>query len=486
MSQKVVSVYFAYDDQSPSPGLLEINKARNDSVFAGLTAAGWPARGETRMFWNNTFSESGMNILVAGLGSKDAKDYCEIEMLNERLENARVAAGAAVNALKGYNVDSVKMEELPNCTAALAEGAYLAQWRYKDAERAKLPKCIEPITGAKDEWMRGCNAAKAQNFARLLMETPANLMTPTIFCEKVTEKLAPLGVKCKTFGKEFIHTERMGAFWSVAKGSIEEPKMLKLEYNGPTKAGNKKVCLVGKGVTFDAGGISIKGSANMDLMRADMGGAAVSVSAVYNMALNRTAGTVVCLTPLAENMPSGSANKPGDVVVARNGMTVQVDNTDAEGRLLLCDTLCYACDTIEPDVIVDSATLTGAMCVATGWACAGCFTHSASLAEQLIKAGEQTGDRIWRMPVFNSHKKKISPAPLADLNNTGPRWGGACNAAAFLRSFVPLDGPEYAHLDIAGVMDTCPGADDPSYISKGMTGRPTRTLANFCTNYLTK
>ena len=158
----------------------------------------------------------------------------------------------------GFKVDSVKMEEVPLCVGALAEGAYLAQWRYKPADMAKMPKCIEPIGGAKEEWIAGCNAAKAQNFARLLMETPANLMTPTIFCETVTEKLTPLGVKCKTFGKDFIHTERMGAFWSVAKGSVEEPKMLKLEYNGPTKAGNKKICLVGKGVTFDAGGISIK------------------------------------------------------------------------------------------------------------------------------------------------------------------------------------------------------------------------------------
>lgn len=483
---RTVHVFFAYDDQNPTHGLVEISKSRNDSVVASLTAAGWPGLGEARMFWNNTFSESGMNIMVAGLGCKDAKDYCDIEMLNERLENARVAAGAAISALKGYQVDKVLMEEVPLCVSALAEGAYLAQWRYKDSEMAKMPKHIEPISGAKDDWMAGLNAAKAQNFARLLMETPANLMTPTIFCETVTAKLATLGVKCKTFGKDFIQTERMGAFWCIAKGSVEEPKLLKLEYNGPTKKDNKTICLVGKGVTFDAGGISIKPSLNMNLMRADMGGAAITVATVYLLALNRSAGTVIALTPLAENMPSAMAVKPGDVVVARNGMTIQVDNTDAEGRMLLADTLCYACDTIKPDVLIDSATLTGAMCVATGWACAGCFTQSKGLAEQLIKAGEQTGDRIWRMPVFKSHKKKIAPSQLADLNNTGPRYGGACNAAAFLRSFVPADGPEYAHLDIAGVMDTCPGADDPSYISKGMTGRPTRTLAAFCTAFLKK
>lgn len=437
------------------------------------------------MLWHNVAEGGAINVMVAGLGDKDAKDYCEIEMLNEKLENARVAAGAAISALKGFGVAKVLFQEIDGLTQAFAEGAYLAQWRYKESELAKMPKHIEPISGAKDAWIAGLNVAKAQNFARYLMEAPANLMTPTIFCETVTAKLQPLGVKCKTFGKTFIDTERMGAFWSVAKGSIEEPKMLKLEYNGATKQNEKCICLVGKGVTFDAGGISIKAAANMDLMRADMGGAAITVATIYAMALNRTPGKMVALTPLAENLPSGSANKPGDVVVARNGMTIQVNNTDAEGRLLLCDTLVYACDTIKPDVLIDSATLTGAMCVATGWACAGVFTHSKSLAEKLISAGEETGDRIWRMPVFKSHKSKIAPAPLADLNNTGPRYGGACNAAAFLRSFVPSDGPEYAHIDIAGVMDTCPGSDDPPYISKGMTGRPMRTLTKFCSNYLT-
>merc|ERR1719197_1860690 len=341
------------------------------------------------MFWNNTYSEDGMNLLVVSLGEKNAKDYCEIEMLNEKTENARVAAGAAVNALKGLKIQKVVMEEVEGCNSALAEGAFLAQHRYKDSDKDKMPLDIAQAKSNSD-WETGKNNATAQNFARTLMETPANLMTPTIFAQRVTDTLEPLGVKCTTYGSDFIKNERMGAFWCIAKGSVEEPKMLKLEWNGPTPANGKTICLVGKGVTFDAGGISIKPSANMDAMRADMGGAAVSVSAV----------------------------KPGDVVTARNGTTIQVDNTDAEGRMLMCDTLCYACDTIKPDVLIDSATLTGAMCVATGWACAGCFTWSKDLANQLIAAGESTGDRIWRMPVFKSHKTKIAPAQLADINNT--------------------------------------------------------------------
>merc|ERR1711962_1786509 len=335
------------------------------------------------MFWNNTYSEDGMNLLVVSLGEKNAKDYCEVEMLNEKMENARVAAGAAINALKGLKIQKVVMEEVEGCNTALAEGAFLAQHRYKDSDKDKMPMDIAQAKSNSD-WETGKNNATAQNFARMLMETPANLMTPTIFCQRVTDTLEPLGVKCTTYGSDFIKNERMGAFWCIAKGSVEEPKMLKLEWNGPTPANGKTIRLVGKGVTFDAGGISIKPSANMDAMRADMGGAAVSVSTVYAAAMNKMSGRIVCLTPLAENMPSGTAAKP--------------------------------------DVVIDSATLTGAMCVATGWACAGCFTWSKDLANQLIQAGESTGDRIWRMPVFKSHKTKIAPAQLADINNTGPRY----------------------------------------------------------------
>jgi len=484
MAGKTVHIHFCYKERIPTQCLADLDQARNASVFAGLDAAGWPEEcGEFRMFWNNTYSDNGMNILVVSLGEKAAKDYCEVEMLNEKMENARSAAGAAINSLKGYGIETTILESVEGCNTAIAEGALLAQHRYKQSDMEKMPKNIEPASKSA-EWETGCNNAKAQNFARTLMETPANLMTPIIFCETVTALLEPLGVKCTAFGPEWLKEQRMGAFWCIAKGSVEEPRMLQLEYNGAAPGNGKTVCLVGKGVTFDAGGISIKPSANMDAMRADMGGAAVSVATVYAAALNKMSGRLVCLTPLAENMPSGTAVKPGDVVTARNGTTIQVDNTDAEGRMLMCDTLVYACDTIKPDLLMDSATLTGAMCVATGWACAGFFSWSKNMANRIISAGEETGDRVWRMPVFKSHKSKIAPAQLADINNTGPRYGGACNAAAFLRHFVPADGPEYGHLDIAGVMDTAPGCSDPNYLAKGMTGRPARTIYRFVSNYL--
>jgi aminopeptidase len=201
-----------------------------------------------------------MNLMVAGLGNKSASDYCDIEMLNERLENARVAAGAAINAMKGFKIDTVIFEDLPNCSRAIAEGAYLAQWRYRKTDQEKMPQNIQlkEESDVNSEWDKGMHAARAQNWARFLMETPANLMTPQIFCHMVTEMLEPLGVKCETFGEDWIKEEGMGAFWSVAKGSDEEPKFLQLEYNGPTEGNGKTVCLVGKGVTFDAGGISIK------------------------------------------------------------------------------------------------------------------------------------------------------------------------------------------------------------------------------------
>ncbi|KAG7221896.1 hypothetical protein INR49_016922 [Caranx melampygus] len=260
------------------------------------------------------------------------------------------------------------------------------------------------------------------------------------------------------WSQAWIEEQQMGAFLSVSKGSEEPPVFLELHYNGSPDSTQAPLLLVGKGITFDSGGISLKPSSSMDAMRADMGGAAT-----------------VCLAPLCENMPSGKATKPGDVVTAKNGKTIQVDNTDAEGRLILADALCYG-HTFNPRAIVNVATLTGAMDVALGSAATGVFTNSDWLWEQLHKASVVTGDRVWRMPLFQHYTRQVTDSQLADLNNIGKysRSGGACTAAAFLREFVTA--PHWAHLDIAGVMSN---KDEIPYLRKGMSGRPTRTLVEF-------
>jgi len=308
------------------------------------------------------------------------------------------------------------------------------------------------------------------------MELPSNMLTPKIFADRAKAELEPLGIKVKVYDGDWIKEQKMEAFWSVAKGSAEPPRMVEMIWEGTdANINDKTFCLVGKGVTFDSGGISIKPSANMGDMRADMGGAAVTISAMKAIAQLKIAGRVVALTPLAENMPSSTASKPGDVVTARNGKTIQIDNTDAEGRLLLCDTLDYASEVHKPDAMIDSATLTGAMVIALGSGTTGVFCKNEELWKLIQKSGSETGDRAWRMPHYQHYFDLISPTHNADLNNTGGREAGSASAAGFLSAFVPESIP-WAHFDIAGVMDT--KGSDAKYLAKGMTGRPTRTLVN--------
>ncbi len=231
--------------------------------------------------------------------------------------------------------------------------------------------------------------------------------------------------------------------------------------------------LVGKGVTFDTGGISLKPSKDMDKMRGDMGGAACVTGCLYTVANLQLPVNLKVLIPLCENMPSGTATKPGDVVTAKNGKTIQVDNTDAEGRLILADALCYA-DTLKPKLVLDAATLTGAMAVAIGGAASGVYSTNERYWSMLQHASFRSGDRVWRMPLWKFYTAQMK-SPTADLNNiSSVPYGGSCTAAAFLREFVTC--ANWMHLDIAGVMHS---ASDVKYLPPGMAGRPTRTLVEF-------
>merc|ERR1719411_1873908 len=247
-----------------------------------------------------------------------------------------------------------------------------------------------------------------------------------------------------------------------------------MHYAGAEAGDSKPVVLVGKGVTFDTGGISIKPSAKMDAMRADMGGAATVTASFRAVASLGLKINLKVLVPLTENMPGGRATKPGDVVTAMNGVTIQVDNTDAEGRLILADALCYA-DTFSPRVVLDVATLTGAMSVALGSAATGVFSTKTEEFSRLAGCGRLAGDRVWRMPLWQHYSDKMKKSALADLNNISlTPGGGACTAAAFLKQFTKC--PKWLHLDMAGVMEN---NGDVSYLSKGMSGRPTRTIVSY-------
>jgi len=418
-------------------------------------------------------------VVVVGLGKKDQSLESQREGHDLAREAIRTSISSAVRSLKGQEIEEVLVDDCGDGEAA-AEGAHLALWSY-DALKAKKETLkalnIKPLNQEDDStlWSSGVKKAKGQNFARTLMETPANYMTPTIFAQQAKNELEPISVEVEAHDPSWIKEQNMGSFLSVSHGSAENPVFLEMSYNNAgAENTDSPIVLVGKGVTFDTGGISIKPSAKMDQMRGDMGGAACMTGCLYTVAQLKLPINLKVLIPLTENMPDGKSTKPGDVVIAKNGKTIQVDNTDAEGRLILADALCYA-DTFKPKLVVDAATLTGAMAVAIGGAAAGVYSTSDKHWDLMNRASFSTGDRVWRMPLWNYYSNHMKKSATADLNNiSAVAGGGSCTAAAFLKEFVTCE--NWMHLDIAGVMHN---SGDVKYLPPGMAGRPTRTLVEF-------
>jgi len=426
--------------------------------------------GKTRTFYN--LHNDYPCITIAGIGDKDIV-FNKTEAIDQDKENVRLGVGNAVNSLRENEFNSVLVDGC-GIASASAEGAFLANYvfdKFKSDKKKKMEIDLLQIDGCSEneEWNNGMIAAQSQNFSRHLMETPSNHKYPSIFAEIISEKFSNNpNVAMFIRDEAWAEQNKMGCFLSVGRGSVNRSIMLELHYKG---ADTKPVILVGKGITFDSGGISIKPSQSMGLMRGDMGGAACVLSTFDAVVKMNLPLNLIVLVALAENMPSGSATKPGDVFTAMNGKTVEVDNTDAEGRLVLADTLCYA-DEFKPSFIIDAATLTGAMDVALGAGATGAFTTCNTLWSHLYDAGQSTGDRMWRMPLFHHYTKQMKCSLTADLRNTQKkaRSAGSCTAANFLKEFVTIK--RWAHLDIAGVMDD----GMVPYIKSGMSGRPTRTL----------
>ncbi|PBC29834.1 Cytosol aminopeptidase [Apis cerana cerana] len=441
-------------------------------------------KGHARVFWGLDEKDYA-GIAVVGLGKKNL-GINQLEEIHEGKENIRIAAAAGCRALDAVEIKDIQLEALGDAEAA-AEGAALSMWFYqglKNKEKQKiLPKVslygqegdLIKIIFSREQWRIGSIKAQAQNWARHLADTPANLMTPTIFSTEVHTVLTKLGITVQIHNEEWAEQKKMGSFLSVSHGSCEPPKFIEIHYKNADNS--QPIVFIGKGVTFDAGGISLKPSADMDEMRADMSGAACVVAAIRAAAELKLKLNIIGLIPLTENLPSGTATKPGDVVIAMNGKSIIVDNTDAEGRLILADALCYAQE-FNPSFILDIATLTGAMRIALGGAATGVFTNNSTLFEKLKNAGTLSGDRVWRFPLWQHFTDEMTKkVKSADVRNVAKiKGGGSCTAAAFLREFVSNNTP-WLHLDIAGVMG--PGPDKLPYIPAGMTGRPTRTLIQF-------
>ncbi|CAJ0829120.1 19602_t:CDS:2 [Entrophospora sp. SA101] len=391
-------------------------------------------------------------------GNLDFKNPSNDQELCEALEIARNASAVGVRSLRENNAKNILVDVMTNEHGA-AEGAILGLYNYDTLKSLS--------------WETGLIYAEAQNFARTLMEAPANYMTPTNFTEYVQSKFNRLSnVEIIVRDKDWVEEKKMGSFLSVSKGSDEPLKFLEMHYKGGSdKSPSSLLALVGKGVTFDSGGISLKPSSNMSEMKADMGGGAAVSASLYGIAKLRLPINVVATIPLCENMPSGYATKPGDVVIAMNGKSIEVGDTDAEGRLILADALYYTSSTFKPHTLIDMATLTGAMGVALGNVYSGVFTNSNVLWQQLSSSSKKTNDRFWRMPLEDAYKKGLEKSSVADLVNVG---------GDRIKDADELNCIRYAHIDIASVMLT---TDDSGYNIKGMSGRPTRSIIEFARNF---
>ncbi|GAB1289633.1 Cytosol aminopeptidase [Apodemus speciosus] len=452
------------------------NKLVSGKLREMLNISGPPLKaGKTRTFYG--LHQDFPSVVVVGLGKRSA-GVDDQENWHEGKENIRAAVAAGCRQVQDLELPSVEVDPCGDAQAA-AEGAVLGLYEYDDLKQKKKVAVSAKLHGSGDleAWEKGVLFASGQNLARQLMESPANEMTPTRFAEIIEKNLKSASSKTEVHirPKSWIEEQEMGSFLSVAKGSEEPPVFLEIHYTGSPNATEAPLVFVGKGITFDSGGISIKASANMDLMRADMGGAATICSAIVSAAKLNLPINIIGLAPLCENMPSGKANKPGDVVRARNGKTIQLLITLTRrgahpGRCTLLRTHLqsqghHQCRHLNR----------GAMDIALGSGATGVFTNSSWLWNKLFEASIETGDRVWRMPLFEHYTRQVIDCQLADVNNLGKyRSAGACTAAAFLREFVTHT--KWAHLDIAGVMTN---KDEIPYLRKGMSGRPTRTLIEF-------
>ncbi|MBB3859213.1 leucyl aminopeptidase [Novosphingobium hassiacum] len=370
--------------------------------------------------------------------------------------------------------------------AAVLLGARLRGWRH-DVYRTKLTDeqkrslaelvAVAAPEGTSAAWDIESAVAEGVEFTRELVAEPANVIYPESFVERARARLEGSGVEIVVLGLAEMTALGMGALLGVAQGSVREPRLLAMRWKGAEA--DKPTAFVGKGVTFDTGGISIKPAAGMEDMKWDMGGAAAVAGTMLTLARRKAKADVIGVCGLVENMPDGNAQRPGDVVTSMSGQTVEVINTDAEGRLVLCDALTWVQKVYSPATIVDLATLTGAIIISLGHEYGGIFSNDDALHAKLDAAGKASGDKLWRFPIGAAYDKLID-SPIADMKNVGPRYGGSITAAQFLNRYIDK-GVAWAHLDIAGMV----WADKPGATwDKGATGFGVRLLDRYVRDVL--
>ena len=370
-----------------------------------------------------------------------------------------VAASGSAEKISVVTQTSAKANALsPTAVATIAAGCKLRSYKFDDyltkgREADKKPKKVARITvgaenlsGTKKEWSRLNGVTDGVLLARQLVNEPANVLGPVEFA-KQAQKLKSLGVKVQVLGDAEMKKLGMHALLGVAEGSVKPARMAIMRWDGGKK-GEKPLAFIGKGVVFDTGGISIKPSGGMEDMKGDMGGAAAVTGLMHALAARKASVNVVGIIGLVENMPDGKAQRPGDIVTSMSGQTIEIINTDAEGRLVLADCLWYCQKRFKPKFMINLATLTGAILVALGKEHAGIFSNNDELAERLFEAGQLTDEKVWRLPIGEAYDKMID-TKNADMKNTGGRFAGSITAAQFLQRFVN-DVP-WVHIDVAGM-----------------------------------
>ena len=469
-----------FDTGPKSAAFTALDDALDGALTRGIKAAAWSGgKGKTLAFTAPAGIENGLVLLV---GAGASKDFSLLDA--EALGGSGVASilGAreksAVFAIDGLSAKKISDADL---AAHIGNGARLRSYRF-DKYRTTEKKDAKPVLAKVivNTKARGAKAAYGSLekisdgvfLTRDLVSEPANILYPDSFAKRC-QKLTALGVKVKVMGETEMKKLGMGSLLGVGQGSDRDSRLVTMEWMGGKKS-DAPVVFVGKGVTFDTGGISIKPSPGMGDMKWDMGGAGAVTGAMAAIAGRKAKANVVGVIGLVENMPDGKAQRPGDVVKSMSGQTIEVLNTDAEGRLVLADALWWAQETYKPKTVIDLATLTGAILVALAHEFGGMFANNDDLAKKLSSAADASGDKLWRMPLTKTHYEMIK-SDIADIQNIGGRYAGSSTAAAFLGKFIKED-VAWAHLDIAGMAWN---EKDTPTIPKGGSGFGVRLLDAF-------
>ena len=483
-------ILFTFPGKKVPPSLVPVDRAYQGQIYRLLKSGDFSGKEEEIVILYPPPAAPAKRLVIAGLGEKKKSRPNNLEpcrtAAGKAVRRARDAGAQVCHLLPPEGFAQVGPERLGG---GLVEGSLLSLYQYEEYKSEKNKKRIKEmiVLAGNETERRSMNRGRQEaeiicdsaNWVRDLINGPGNQVTPGYLAGKARELSRNTRIRVKVFGLPEIKKLRMGGLLAVSSGSsaVHPPRFIVLSYPGSGKTRMKPIILVGKGITFDSGGISIKPSGGMEEMKTDMAGAAAVLGTLRVAGRLRLSRPIVGLVPTTENLPSGSAYRPGDIIRTYSGQTIEVQNTDAEGRIILADALGYAVKSYRPEAVIDLATLTGACIVALGREASGLLSNNRKLAEKIVRAGEESGERVWELPLWDEYDKAIK-SDVADMKNIGNREAGTITGAMFLKRYVG-DTP-WAHLDIAG---TARAEKDTRYLGKGATGVGVRLLTRLIQNW---